>query len=118
MLKDENKEIEAAVNDLEKISQDTIDMLNYAREWRWKGQYEANMQESEDIGFAKGLAIGFEEGLAIGIEEVRAARIAEGRATGIAEERIKTAVACKKANVDIDIIVSCTGLSKEEVLAL
>ena len=86
MLKYENKEIEAAVNDLERISQDTIAMLNYAREWRWKGQYEANMQESEDIGFTKGL--------------------------------IKTAVGLKKANVDIDIIVSCTGLSKEEVLAL
>ena len=45
MLKDENKEIEASVNDLERISQDTIDMLNYAREWRWKGQYEAMARE-------------------------------------------------------------------------
>ena len=98
MLKDENKEIEAAVNDVVRISQATIDMLNYAREWRWKGQYEANMQEREDIGFAKGFA--------------------EGRAAGIEEVRIKIAVGCKKANVDIDIIVSCTGLSKEEVLAL
>ena len=102
MLKYENKEIEAAVNDLERLSQDTIAMLNYAREWRWKGQYEANIQESEDIGFTKGRATG----------------IAEGRAEGISEERIKNAVAFKKANVDIDIIVSCTGLSKEEVLAL
>ena len=61
------------------------------------GDGKVNMkqwQESEDIGFSK------------------------GRATGIAEERIKTAVGLKKANVDIDIIVSCTGLPKEKVLAL
>ena len=102
MLKHENKEIEAAVNDLEMISQDTIAMLNYAREWRWKGQYEANIQESKDIGIAEGEAIG----------------IAKGEAIGFTKGCIKTAVGLKKANVDIDIIVSCTGLPKEEVLAL
>ena len=106
MLKYVNKELEAAVNDLERLSQDDRAMIAYAKELRYSGQYEANIEAAK----TEGIDLGIAEGINLGKDL--------GRAEGIAEERIKTAVGLKKANVYIDIIVACTGLTKEEVLAL
>lgn len=44
--------------------------------------------------------------------------IAEGRAEGRAEANIETARKLKHANIDIEVISQCTGLSIEEVWAL
>ena len=110
MLKYVNKELEAAVNDLERLSQDDRAMIAYAKELRYSGQYEANIEAAKTEGIDLGKDLGRAEGINLGKDL--------GRAEGIAEERIKNAIGFKKANVDIDIIVACTGLSKEEVLAL
>jgi len=55
-----------------------------------------------------------EEGLAEGIEKGRAEGIEEGRK----EEKRKIALNMKKANVPIDVIMSCSGLTREEIEAL
>ena len=90
MLKYVNKELEAAVNDLERLSQNDRAMIAYAKELRYSGQYEAN------------------------IEAAKAEGIDRGRGEGIA----KTARNMKKDGMAVDKIVLYTGLTREEIDAL
>ena len=50
-----------------------------------------------------------------GLAEGRAEGLAEGLAKGRTEVKLDTAKKLKELNVDIDIIIQSTGLSKEEV---
>ena len=98
-----------------KAELDSFLALEYAKdEAREKGHAE---------GHAVGHAEGLKEGRVEGLKEGRAEGIAEGRAEGLAEGKLKgkleekksIAKALKLANVAVDIIVSSTGLSKEEI---
>ena len=118
MLKYVNKELEAAVNDLERLSQDDRAMIAYAKELRYSGQYEANIEaakaEGIDMGRAEGINMGKDLGRAEGIDLGRAEGIDMGRAEGID----KTARNMKKDGMAVDKIVLYTGLTREEVEAL
>ena len=90
MLKYEDKELEAAVNELERASQNHEAVIAYARELRYRGREEF----------------------------YRAKAISEAVSEAVTEEKLNTARSFKSSNVDVDIIASCTGLTREEVLAL
>ena len=94
MLKYVNKELEAAVNDLERLSQDDRAMIAYAKELRYSGQYEANIEAAK----AEGIDMGKDLGRAEGID--------------------KTARNMKKDGMAVDKIVLYTGLTREEIDAL
>ena len=88
---EENKEIVKAKKVLEEISQDEHE--TYLAELRQK--YIMDKKAIEDAGYDKGLEIGIKE--------------------GIKKQTIVIAKKMKEQNVDIDIIIKTTGLTKEEI---
>ena len=123
---------------------DTFSMKQDAKESYMKSiigeaEYEANLEDWKAEGLEEGLKEGLKEGLEEGrreglkegreegLEEGRKEGLEEGRREGIqqgmqqgmqqgkAEGRAEVAAALKKAGVDISIISSSTGLSKEEI---
>ena len=60
----------------------------------------------------------YETALKKGIEKGKSIGIAEGKEAGVMEERKKIARDMLSQNIDIEIIISITGLSKEEILDL
>ena len=88
---EENKEIVKAKKVLEEISQDEHE--RYLAELRQK--YIMDKKAIEDAGYDKGLEIGIKE--------------------GIKKQTIVIAKKMKEQNVDIDIIIKTTGLTKEEI---
>lgn len=75
-------------------------------------EYELSLAVERDMLSA--LDASREEGLAKG----RAEGLAAGEAKGLAEGLRQTAINMKRTGLDVDTIVNCTGLSKEEILAL
>ena len=55
------------------------------------------------------------EGRESGLEEGRKSGLAEGRKSGLAEGKIITAKKMLAKNMDINLIVELTGLTKEEI---
>ena len=72
---------------------------------------ENDRRDARAEGLAEGRAKGLAEGRAEGLAEGRAEGLAKGRTEG----KLDTAKKLKELNVDIDIIIQSTGLSKEEV---
>ncbi|MBC8603544.1 PD-(D/E)XK nuclease family transposase [Parabacteroides acidifaciens] len=75
-------------------------------------EYELSLAVERDMLSA--LDASREEGLVKG----RAEGLAAGEAKGLAEGVRQTAINMKRTGLDVDTIVNCTGLSKEEILAL
>ena len=110
-----------------KAELDSFLALEYAKdEAREKGHAEGHAEgraeghaEGRAEGHAEGLKEGLAEGRVEGLKEGRPEGLKEGRAEGKLkgklEEKKSIAKALKLANVAIDIIVSSTGLSKEEI---
>ncbi|MBQ0030038.1 MAG: Rpn family recombination-promoting nuclease/putative transposase [Bacteroidales bacterium] len=67
------------------------------------GHYRKGLREGEEIGLQEGLKKGKAEGLK------------EGEEIGIKKEKLDNARKMKECGVDINIISSVTGLSKEEI---
>ncbi len=79
-------------------------------EWQ-KDKFDALVKYNE-IEDAK------KEGKSLGIEEGRALGKAEGKAEGTKEKAIEIAKNLIKENVDINIIVKSTGLTKKDIQKL
>ena len=92
---DENEEIKKANEELEKLKQDEINS------WYALRRQGAVVDEKLRLSYAtrKGLEQGIEQGIAKGSKN----------------ERIEIAKKLLKEKVDIKIIISATGLSKEEI---
>ena len=88
---EENKDIVKAKKVLEEISQDEHE--RYLAELRQK--YIMDKKAIEDAGYDKGLEAGMEK--------------------GIKQQTIAIAKKLKEQNIDIDIIIKTTGLTKEEI---
>ena len=122
MLAENNKELEPAVDELEKLSRDRA-----ARFAAWREEKEwRDRQAVKTAAWKDGIAEGRAEGRVEGIAEGREEGIAEGREEGIAEGlakgreagAIEIAKAMIENNVDIDIIIKTTGLSKDQLQKL
>lgn len=92
---EENKDIVKAKKVLEEISQDEHE--RYLAELRQK--YIMDKKAIEDAGYDKGLEVGIEQ----------------GKKEGIKQQTIAIAKKLKEQNIDIDIIIKTTGLTKEEI---
>ena len=79
-------------------------------------EYELSLAVERDMLSA--LDASREEGLVKGRAEGLAEGEAKGEAKGLAEGLRQTAINMKRTGLDVDTIVNCTGLSKEEILAL
>ena len=96
---DENEEVKKANEELEKLKQDEINS------WYALRRQGAVVDEKLRLSYAtrKGVEQGFEQGLEQGI------------AQGEKSKQIEIAKKLLKEKVDIKIIISATGLSKEEI---
>ncbi|EIJ44337.1 hypothetical protein BegalDRAFT_3529 [Beggiatoa alba B18LD] len=75
-------------------------------------------QEGIEIGLEKGIEIGIEQGVKKGIEQGVKQGIEQGieqERMKVAQERIKVAIALKKNNVPLELIMVATGLTHEEI---
>lgn len=99
----ENKEIKQAREELEKISQDKRE--RYLTELREK--YIMDQKAIEDAGYDKGLEVRIQQGIQKGIQQ--------GIQKGAKDEKNEIAKKLKEQNIDINIIINVTGLTKEEI---
>ena len=78
------------------------------------------MSANERLEYELSLAV--ERDMLSALDASREEGLAKGRAEGLAEGEAKglrqTAINMKRTGLDVDTIVNCTGLSKEEILAL
>ena len=78
------------------------------------------MSANERLEYELSLAV--ERDMLSALDASREEGLAKGRAEGLAEGEAKglrqTAINMKHTGLDVDTIVNCTGLSKEEILAL
>ena len=80
-------------------------------EWQ-KDKFDALVKYNEiEDAKKEGKSLGIEEGKSLGIEEGRAL----GKAEGTKEKAIEIAKNLIKENVDINIIVKSTGLTKKDI---
>ena len=87
-------------------------------EWQ-KDKFDALVKYNEiEDAKKEGKSLGIEEGKSLGIEEGRALGKAEGKAEGTKEKAIEIAKNLIKENVDINIIVKSTGLTKKDIQKL
>lgn len=124
---DMSEDIKAAKRVLEQISKDEKEREKaylrdkYIRDWnsRVNEGYEygkaAGMIEGRKEGIAQGVAQGIAKGMAQGrIQGIAQGRV-EGKAEGKLQEKYEIAKKLLSQNIDIEIIVKCTGLTKEEI---
>ncbi len=79
-------------------------------------KYDESRKMIDD--YYSGLYGSFIDGHEIGMAKGVAKGRAEGRAEGIAESQMEIAAKMLKANMDIELIASITGLSKEKIATL
>ncbi len=86
--------------------------MTYEEQMDYLAKFHAELDRAAEMEAAidKGLKKGLEQGLEQGLEE--------GRKKGRAEANIETARKLKQADIDIELISQCTGLSIKEVKAL
>ena len=102
-----NQETRLEIRLKEKAELDSKLALDYLKTEAKKVGYSEGVKEGKAEGHAEGKAEGHAEGHAEGLKE--------GHAAGVSEATLKIAKALKESNTPIDIIVSATKLSKEEV---
>ena len=101
------KEIKMAKEELDKIRQDEHDR----RVAELRDKYIRDQKAIEGYGYDKGLEAGEKIGEKIGIKK----GLAEGEKNGKIKKSLEIAKNMIKNNIDIETIVVCTGLSKEEI---
>ena len=103
----ENKEVEKALNELEKISMDPKERERYEeREWaimRYNVEMKSNFEAGEEKGKKDGIEIGKKDGIKI------------GEKSGQKKEKLAVAKKMKEINIPIEQIMQVTELSKEEI---
>ena len=85
---------------------------NYAAD---QYSYNKGLKKGEKIGEKKGLEKGLEKGRREGRLEGKKEGQVEGEKKGRTEERTLIAKNMKMAGVDIQMIIHCTGLTKEQI---
>ena len=95
----ENKEIKEAMNELEKISQD--------KELRRIAELREKAIRDEQNGLRHAREEGIEQGIEQGIQQ--------GIEQGTKQAEIKMAQYLKSKNIDMEIIMEATNLTKEEI---
>ena len=79
---------------------------------------EAGMKEGMKEGMKAGLEKGKKAGLKAGLEKGKKAGIEEGKRAGLEKEKMETAKRMLKANIQIELIMQATELTKEEILKI
>jgi predicted transposase YdaD len=83
---------------------------------------ELGVEKGIGIGIEKGIGIGVEKGIGLGIEKGIGLGIEKGIELGFEKGNIQTkkqiALNMLMNDVDIDTIIKCTGLTKEEIEAI
>ena len=110
-LSKEDKVVSKYMEELNKINEDPDfrEYMTYEEDQR--KIYNSRMSEAEEKGLEKGMKKGLEKGMKKGFEQ----GIEKGIEQGIEQGMIKVAKELLGHNVDIDIILSSTGLSKTEL---
>ena len=102
MAKKENKELKKAMDIIDEMSMDP-------KEWEL---YESRRRAIMD--YNTGIAEAKAEGLTQGLELGRS----EGKELGVREEKLEIAKKMLKENLELELIIKMTGLSKEELLKI
>ena len=109
------KEIKMAKEELDKIRQDEHDR----RVAELRDKYIRDQKAIEGYGYDKGLEAGEKIGEEIGRKRGLAEGEKNGKIKGIAEGKIEKSLEIAKnmikSNIDIETIIKCTGLTKEEI---
>ena len=85
--------------------------LSLSVERDWYACMEYRYEEGVEKGKKEGIEEGLEQGKQVGLEE----GLMKGKQEGKLEGLYQTATNLKKSGVDLQTIVSCTGLTLEEV---
>ena len=88
----------------------------------WIEGHDDGYKEGREEGLEQGHVKGLKEGLEQGLEQGRAEGLERGRAEGLAEgerkAKIEIALQLKEQGLPVEAIVTCTGLSIEEIQML
>lgn len=118
--------MERAYEELNRFSWNQEELLTYQQAEKYEGAYIASMAQKFDEGFEKGIERGMEKGIEIGVEKGIEQGIEQGIEIGVEKgieqgiERGIELVAQKMLaqGVDMDTIVSVTGLTIPEIQEL
>lgn len=108
---DMSEDIKAAKRVLEQISKDE----NEREKAYLRDKYIRDWNSRVNEGYEYGKAVGMIEGRKEGIAQGRAEGRAEGRSEGKLQEKYEIAKKLLLQNIDIEVIIKCTGLTKEEI---
>ena len=118
-MNENDEAIKKARKVLNDISQDKYERemaelrLKYIMEMKSQEQY--GYDKGVEFGIGQGLEQGFKKGIEQGIEQGIKKGVEQGIEHGITKNKIETAKKMKSQNLDITLIVSITGLTKEEI---
>lgn len=107
----ENEEVKQAQEELEKLKQDEIEAWKAEMRLKYKADERIRLNDATERGHKEGLERGLKEGIEQGIEQ----GIKEGIKQGSQSKQIEIARNMLEQKIDIDSIVICTGLTKEEI---
>src|SRR3990167_9274643 len=103
--------IERAYDELDRFHWNEEELLTYDQAEKYEGAYIASMAQEYDEGLEKGRIEGMEKGR----EEGRTEGLEKGLEKGKQERELEIAKSLLLQGVDVDIIISTTQLSKEEI---
>ena len=103
--------IERAYEELDRFHWNEEELLTYDQAEKYEGAYIASMAQKYDEGLEKGRIEGMEKGR----EEGRTEGLEKGLEKGKQEREWEIAKSLLLQGVDVDIIISTTQLSKEEI---
>lgn len=106
--------IKKAMTTLEFLSQDREARLRYEERQKFLHDEASAMEWALDKGIEQGIKQGIEQGIEKGIEKGKQLGLAEGER----KKALEVAKGLLKAEVDVEVIIKTTGLTKEEILAL
>ncbi|OFW73651.1 MAG: transposase [Alphaproteobacteria bacterium RIFCSPHIGHO2_12_42_13] len=111
--------IERAYEELDRFHWNEEELLTYDQAEKYEGAYIASMAQKYDEGLEKGriegMEKGREEGRTEGLEKGREEGLEKGLEKGKQERELEIAKSLLLQGVDVDIIISTTQLSKEEI---
>ena len=106
-IMEENKNIKKAIEELEQVSgNEKLRRIAELKE-KYIRDEQASIEYAQNVGYKDGYKNGEEKGIKKGIKE--------GMKNGINVEKRNIARAMLKENVNIELILKVTGLSKEEI---
>ena len=98
MAKKENKELKKAMDIIDEMSMDPKEWELYESRRRAIMDYNTGIAEAKAEGLTQGLS--------------------QGKELGVREEKLEIAKKMLKENLELELIIKMTGLSKEELLKI